>query len=148
MRIVIQAEVKGHYREIFRAFDEQLFRFLLPAFPKMELKEFTGSEKGDVVHIQLKVLGGQDWISDITEDNCSSDECYFVDEGRELPFPLKFWRHKHRILKKTAQTSIIRDEIEFSSGVLVFDYLLSPFLYLAFYPRKKAYRKYFEHYGK
>jgi ligand-binding SRPBCC domain-containing protein len=148
VRIIIHAEVKGHFREVFRAFDEQFFRYLLPAFPKIELKQFTGSEKGDVVHLHMKVFGGQDWISDITEDECNSDECFFIDEGRTLPFPLRAWRHKHRILRMTEHTSMIRDEIEFSSGLVLFDYLLYPFLYLAFYPRKKAYTKYFEQYEK
>ncbi|HKK87935.1 MAG TPA: hypothetical protein VJ917_03735 [Saprospiraceae bacterium] len=148
MRVVIQAEVSGHYKQVFNAFDEKLFRYLLPSFPKMELKKFTGSSKGDVVHIYMHVLGGQDWVSDITEDACSSNECYFVDEGRQLPFPLRSWRHKHRILKTADQTSIIRDEIEFSSGFQLLDYLIYPFLYLAFYPRKKAYKKFFEQYEK
>lgn len=148
MRLVIQSEVLGHFKQVFRAFDEQMFRYLLPGFPQMELKKFTGSKKGDVVHIYMNVLGGLDWISDITEDACSANECYFVDEGRKLPFPLRTWRHKHRILKNSDQTSIILDDIEFSSGFLLLDYLLYPFLYLAFYPRKKAYKKYFERYEK
>jgi len=40
------------------AFDRQLFEALKPPVGEMEIKEFTGSQKGDKVHIQSRLVCG------------------------------------------------------------------------------------------
>ena len=93
-----------------------LFRYLLP--PGAQLIEYGGSRKGDKVHLKLPVAGA--WISEIIENGASADTCYFIDEGRTLPFPLKEWRHKH-ILHRAGNSTIIEDNINFISIVRIFE---------------------------
>ena len=123
--------------------DRELFEFLAPPGP-MELKEYTGSRKGDMVHIHFGFPLNSDWISDIVEENELKRELNFVDIGRVLPFPLKKWRHVHRIQYVDERTSRIVDDMHFSTGNKIFDVLVFPFLYLTFLPRKWQYPKYFK----
>ena len=80
----------------------------------------------------------------ITEDGANESECYFVDEGTQLPFFLKKWRHRHRILKTDADASIIVDEIDYTTPFWLLDYLIYPMMYLQFYMRKPVYKRYFK----
>ena len=53
MKIRLTTEVDGHYTEVMSRFDKKLFEALKPKFGKMEVLEFTGSEKGDVVRLRF-----------------------------------------------------------------------------------------------
>ena len=119
-------------------FDADLFRYLLP--PGAQLIEFGGSKKGDVVHLKLPLAG--EWVSEITETGVSEDKCYFIDEGRKLPFPLKKWKHKH-VLHRAGQSTIIEDNMTFSTGNIITDLLFYPVLLVAFVPRVWQYKSYF-----
>lgn len=143
MNIVITAKVRGGYKSVYELMDRELFEFLAPPGP-MELREYTGSRKGDVVHIHFGFPLNSDWISDIVEENESENELNFVDVGRVLPFPLKTWRHVHRIQKIDKSHARIVDDMHFSTGNKIFDGLVYPFLYLTFLPRKWQYPKYFK----
>jgi ligand-binding SRPBCC domain-containing protein len=123
---------------IFERFDEHLFKYLLP--PGAQLMEFGGSKKGDIVHLKLPLAG--EWVSEITENASSKDNCYFIDEGRKLPFPLKAWRHKH-ILHRVGNCTIIEDNMSFSTGYSITDLIFYPVLYLSFLPRVWQYKRYF-----
>lgn len=138
MNITFRSKVDGEITAIFKRFDERLFKYLLP--PGAQLIEFGGSEKGDIVHLKLPVAG--EWVSEITENETSEDTCYFIDEGRQLPFPLKEWRHKH-ILHRTGNSTIIEDNMNFSTGSSFTDLLFYPVLYLSFLPRVWQYKRYF-----
>lgn len=144
MTIKISQKVVGNYKKVFEKFDRELFEYLTPKFPKMEIAEFGGSKPGNIVHIKFIKPFKQDWISEITEEKITDDEAYFIDEGRELPFPLKKWHHKHRIKKVDENTSEIIDEMKFSSGNFLFTLFTAPGLYFAFSPRKKLYKEYFQ----
>jgi ligand-binding SRPBCC domain-containing protein len=122
---------------ILERFDARLFTYLLP--PGAELIEFGGSKKGDIVHLKLPLVG--EWMSLITENASSKDTCYFIDEGRKLPFPLKAWRHKH-ILHRAGDCTIIEDNMNFSTGNIFTDMLFYPVLYLSFLPRVWQYKRY------
>lgn len=142
MRIRISTEVKGNYLEVFRQFERPLFEKLKPAGVNMKIIEFTGSRKGDKVHIQfLKPVKGE-WISMISDDYNDEKEAWFIDEGTVMPFGIKSWKHKHIISKLSEDRSLITDDIVFKANVL-----LALFLYLAFYftmwQRKKIYRNFF-----
>ena len=99
MNIQLKTKVDGNYKDIIKQFDRQLFEALKPKGAKMEIVEFTGSKKGDIVHLRFLSPIKAEWISKITEDNEDEKEAYFIDEGIKLPFPLSYWRHKH-IVKK------------------------------------------------
>ena len=101
---------------------------------------YGGSTKGDRVHLKLPLAG--EWISEITENGRSAGMYYFVDEGRKLPFPFKKWKHNHT-LQSAGKETIIEDHIGFSTGTLLTDILVHPFLFLSFLPRVWQYKRYF-----
>ena len=68
---------------------------------------------------------------------------YFVDQGVELPFFLKRWKHKHRVIS-SGTGSVIRDEIEFEAPFWLMNYILFPVLWLQFSYRKPIYRRIFK----
>jgi len=138
MNIVLKSKVNGDMTTVYNRFDHKLFRYLLP--PGAELLEFGGSKKGDIVHLKLPLAG--EWVSEITENGMSADSCYFIDVGKTLPFPLKKWRHKH-ILYRAGNSTIIEDNMTFSSGNVIMDILLYPVLLLSFLPRVWQYKSYF-----
>ena len=143
MNIVLKTKVTGNFKKVMNNFDKDLFMALAPPFPKIELKEFTGSQKGDRVHIQFLAPVNSEWVSDITEHGSNETEAWFVDEGTTLPFPLKYWKHKHIVRKVDENTSEIIDDITFSGVNGLVSILMWPALYIGFAQRKPIYRKYF-----
>lgn len=139
MNITLKSTVKGDLKSIYNGFDQDLFKYLLP--PGAELIAFGGSRKGDIVHLKLPVAG--EWISVITEDDVSDDVCYFIDEGKTLPFPLKKWRHIHK-LHRSGNNTIIEDNMTFSTDILLLDLLFYPVLLFSFLPRVWQYKSYFK----
>jgi ligand-binding SRPBCC domain-containing protein len=143
MHFEIKTEVKGNYNTIMERFDRQLFEALKPPIGKMEVLEFTGSKKGDRVHLQFLQPIKAEWISEITEDGVNENEAFFVDEGVVLPPGLSYWKHRHIVRKLTENTSLIIDDITFKGSFPILTPLLYPLLYLSFLPRKKIYQSYF-----
>lgn len=145
MRTVrLETKVPGNFIKVMELFDRDLFEALKPIGIPLEIVEFTGSKKGDRVHLSFGTPVNQEWISDIVEDGQTDTECYFVDVGVKLPWPLKKWRHKHIVRKVTESTSLIIDEMSFEGPNAIFSLGLKPFLYLSFLPRKGQYKRYFE----
>lgn len=144
MRIYLKTAVAGKPPEIIKAFDRSLFETLAPPGTPVELIRFDGSQKGDIVHIRLKLLGfiKQDWVSKITADHTSAEEAFFVDEGTQLPFFLGSWEH-HHIVKAQGDHSVIIDDIRYKGPFFLITWLLYPALYLQFAWRKPIYRKIF-----
>jgi ligand-binding SRPBCC domain-containing protein len=124
---------------VHKRFDADLFKYLLP--PGAQLIAFGGSLKGDIVHLKLPLVG--EWVSEITEDSQSEDYCYFIDEGRTLPFPLKTWTHKHSIYRSGKGTTI-EDHMTFATGNRILDLFFYPVLLLSFLPRVWQYKTYFK----
>lgn len=144
MRIVIKTEVNGYYKDVMDRFDLALFNALKPAIGHMEIVQFTGSSRGDVVHIRFLSPIKADWISDITEDGIDEYRAYFVDVGRVLPPGLKRWKHIHEVKRISESKSAIIDDIKYEGLNPLLTILLYPFLWGTFYSRKAKYRKYFK----
>lgn len=144
MNIQLKTKVDGNYKDIIKQFDLELFEALKPKGAKMEIVEFTGSKKGDTVHLRFLSPIKTEWISKITEDHEDDKEAYFIDEGVKLPFPLSYWRHKHIVKKITEDTSYIIDDMTFKGPFSLITLLLYPALYIAFYPRGRIYKSYFK----
>jgi ligand-binding SRPBCC domain-containing protein len=143
MKINLSTQVNQDYLSVKNGFDETLFSKLSPPFPPVKLARFDGSKVGDLVSLELDfLLFKQQWTSEISESQTTATEYYFVDIGTQLPFFLKKWRHKHRIIKES-NNSIIRDEIEFSAPFGLATVLLYPAIYLQFLYRKPIYKKIF-----
>ncbi len=143
MNIQIKTEVAGNYLEIMERFDRELFEALKPKGAQMEIVEFTGSKKGDRVHIRFVKPLKAEWISLITDHGHNEKEAYFVDEGKTLPFPLKYWKHRHVVQKVSDDRSLIIDDMTFKGTNFLFTLFLYPAIFLGFYPRKKIYKAYF-----
>ena len=139
INITLRSKVSGELTAICKHFDADLFRYLLP--PGAKLIDFGGSKKGDIVHLKLPLAG--EWISEITEDGATEDLCYFIDEGRKLPFLIKDWRHKH-ILRRQGINTIVEDNMNYSTGNIIADILFYPVLFLSFLPRVWQYKQYFK----
>jgi ligand-binding SRPBCC domain-containing protein len=144
MKIFLKTTVEGNYKTVASRFDLQLFEYLVPPFTKVNIETFTGSKKGDKVHVKFLFPLKAEWISDITEDGADDKQVYFVDKGRVLPPGLKYWEHKHIILRHTDNTSIIVDDIEFKGLNPLLSILLYIPLWLTFRLRKPLYKKFFK----
>jgi len=144
MKLRIQTHVSQPYQVVWQGFNEELFRRLSPPFPPVRVARFDGCLAGDMVVLELNFfLFKQQWISRITEQQSSESEIYFVDEGTKLPFFLRFWRHRHRIIHEEAGGTIIADEIEFKTPFWITDYLMYPLLWVQFAYRKPIYKQAF-----
>ncbi len=144
MKINIETPVNQSVIEVWNQFDEKLLLQLSPPFPPVKILSF-GQQIGEKVTLELNFFIVQlRWVSQITESFQADTESYFVDEGTVLPFFLKYWKHKHRIVKNEPSGSIIIDEIEFRTPTVLTDYIFYPILYLQFLYRKPIYQKIFK----
>ncbi|MEN2280790.1 hypothetical protein AAGF08_01540 [Algoriphagus sp. SE2] len=144
MEIIIKTQVEQDFLSVKEGFDKTLFKKLSPPFPPVKLLRFDGSKKGDLVSLELNfIFFQQKWVSEIIEDKTTEEEFYFIDQGVELPFFLKYWRHKHRIFK-VGENSIIQDEISYKAPFLILTWLLYPAMLLQFGYRIPIYKKIFK----
>ena len=144
MNLKLKASVKGNYKDVIAAFDRHLFEALKPPAGEMEIVEFTGSKKGDKVHLKFHSPIKAEWISDIVEDAVTDERAWFVDEGIKLPWPLATWTHRHIVEKIDEKNSMIIDDITFTGSNFILSLFLFPAIFLGFYPRKKIYQDYFK----
>ncbi|TXK51315.1 hypothetical protein FVR03_03645 [Pontibacter qinzhouensis] len=143
MHLHLRTSVKQDYLSVFNGFDESLFRKLSPPYPRLRLLRFDGSYPGDVVEVEL-LTGFRTfrWTSLITERAITDTAAYFVDEGLEVPTPLRYWRHKHLVTKE-GDGAIIHDIIEYRTRFKALDALLYPMMVLQFGSRKPVYKRMF-----
>lgn len=143
MQLRLQTSVNQPPERVWIGFDERLFRALSPPFPPVEIVRFDGCQAGDVVHLRLNfLLFRQDWISYITAQKTTTEEIYFVDEGRKLPFFLRYWHHRHRLIRQGSRTLIV-DDISYRTPTLLTDWLFYPLLWAQFAYRGPVYKRYF-----
>lgn len=143
MKFILRTNVAQSLENVKEGFNEDLFSELSPPFPKVKIKQFDGSKKGDIVSLELNfLLFRQNWTSKIVDEGSSDMAYFFIDEGTILPFGLKFWRHKHTLKSLNAQTQII-DEVEFRSWNVLASLLLFPILLSQFFYRKPIYKRIF-----
>lgn len=143
MQLHLKTTVQQDYLTVFHAFDEQLFRKLSPPYPRLKLLRFDGSAPGDVVEVELQTgLKAFRWTSLITERKVTDTEAYFIDQGQELPPPLRYWHHRH-LVSKNGNGTIIHDIITYRTGSNLLDLLLYPLMLAQFSMRKPIYRKVF-----
>lgn len=144
MRIIITTEVASSHKAVSEGFNEALFLALKPPLMPLKLHRFDGCEKGDEVHIELGIAPlSQKWNALIVEHGETDQEIYFVDRGVELPFFLKTWEHRHRIVALTKGRSQIIDDFDYTTPIGFMDYLMYPIIYLQFWLRKPVYRRIF-----
>lgn len=146
-RIRLSVQVEQDYKAVFTGFTEDLFKQLKPPGVRMKLVRFDGCQKGDIVQLELKVLGfiKQMWKSTVTDSGKRAREFYFVDEGKgaELPFFLKKWKHRHRMIDEGERGTTIIDDFEYTAP-LGMNWLLYPVLWAQFAYRKAVYKRVFK----
>ena len=136
MRITIHTKVEQSLEAVIEGFNESLFLKLNPPFPPVKLLQFDGCKTNDRVKLQLNFIAfKQIWESLITADQQTKDQFYFIDEGIQLPFFLKTWKHKH-VIKKEGNATVITDDIQFTTPFIVLNWLMYPALFLQFQYRK------------
>jgi ligand-binding SRPBCC domain-containing protein len=144
MQLQVRTKIKQSYLQVKEGFNEQLFKKLNPPFPKVILKRFDGCKKGDLVNMQLNFIAfKQTWESLITADDTTEGYFFFQDEGKQLPFFLKQWKHRHWVRKVDEFNSEIVDDIHFSTGHILTDVFMYPLMKAQFLYRKPIYRKFF-----
>ena len=142
MKFVIQTQINKNYLDVFKAFDIELFKALkLPLMP-LNVIQFDGCQKGDLVKLEVGPLK-QAWTSKIIDNFESPHDIGFIDIGTTLPFPFKKWHHCHRIIKLDEKTCIISDEIEYQSLNFFLDLILYFPMYFQFLTRNPQYKRYF-----
>lgn len=144
MNVTLRSPVKGNYKKVMAAFDQDLFEALKPPVGELEVVSFTGSQKGDKVHLRFHKPIKAEWISDITEDQITENKAWFIDEGTTLPWPLATWRHRHIVEKVDEEHSMIVDDMTFTGRNGLLTLLLYPAIFIGFYPRKNIYKRYFD----
>ena len=113
----------------------------------MKVELFEGCSPGNRVIVKLGgALINTRWISEITSLEQNDFEICFTDIGYELPFPLKKWEHKHRIIIISEHRCKIIDDIIYHTSYVWLDRIIKPFLMIQFGIRKKAYSTYFQSY--
>nr|WP_293834470.1 hypothetical protein [uncultured Arsenicibacter sp.] len=143
MKLILRTQVARPVNEVWAGFDRRLFDKLSPPFPPVQVLRFDGCQTGDQVQLELNfLLFKQRWDSLIVDQQTSPDEIYFIDEGTKLPFFLRYWHHRHRLIKSGSGTLII-DDITFRTPNRLTDYLMLPVLWLQFLYRKPIYKHVF-----
>jgi ligand-binding SRPBCC domain-containing protein len=138
MKILIKTDIPRNFLEVFARFDLNLFKKLAPPLVRLEVLRFDGCKKGDEVHLKVS---GKLWISHITADYQDDSQIYFVDMGYQIPYPLTYWKHVHRVESTGEKSSQVIDDIEFSTGNALTDRLIYPGIYVMFLLRKPVYKK-------
>jgi hypothetical protein len=144
MKMRFEAKVQKSLSVVKAAFDQELFLALTPPGMQLKLTRFDGCKPGDEVHLKMGAMGIlQDWVSHITSSIDDENQWQFVDEGHVIPWPLKHWKHIHRVEAINESESLIIDDIEYAAPNPVISALMYPSLWLSFSIRPKRYQKYF-----
>jgi ligand-binding SRPBCC domain-containing protein len=144
MKLYLHTDVHQPLKQVAAGFDASLFKALAPPFPRTRLLRFDGSKMGNIVIIELHFgFMKQRWISEIISNGETETEWFFVDEGRELPKPLTYWKHRHRLQALPQGGTRIIDDITYSTGNTLLNMLLYPALLAQFLYRKPVYKKFF-----
>jgi ligand-binding SRPBCC domain-containing protein len=144
MKFSISTIVEQGYEKVFNSFNQELFIKLKPPGIGLKILRFEGCKTNDIVELELDfIFFKQYWKSTIIEDSHNDQEIYFIDSStsNELPFFLKKWKHKHRIIKHKNGSKII-DEIDFRAPYGL-DILIFPMIWAQMAWRKPIYRKFF-----
>ncbi len=145
MKVVVRTKVQKDIKMIFSSFDQELFMKLNPPGISAKVTRFEGCLKGCRVELELLLFGfiKQKWMGEITNHSITEKEIYFIDEahGKQLPFFLQNWIHKH-IICETKEGNYIIDEIDFRSPFGL-SFLFYPFVYLQMKWRSPIYKKEF-----
>ncbi|WP_252315640.1 hypothetical protein [Sinobaca sp. H24] len=139
--IEYQTVVKASRIDVWNFFQDSKALEELTDFPKVSVLSDGTSNAGESVEIQITAGPIKcNWVSAITE---SKQEEYFVDEGKDIPFPLIKWKHTHSFQSLgDGELTGITDHVEFESYAP--SLFIKAGLYNMFKDREKALQKQFK----
>ncbi len=145
MHLYLRTHVAAAPAQVWQGFTRELFLALAPPFPPFRLLRFDGCHRGDEVHLELGAGPlRQRWTSLITEHGTAPDGTYFfVDEGRQLPAPLRYWQHRHLMQPAPDGGCYIIEDLTYRTGSGLLDRLLWPAVWAQFAWRRPIYRRWF-----
>lgn len=139
----VSTTVQASLEKIEQNFTADLFAQLNPPFPPVKLLRFGGNEAGAEVELEMNFLFfKQRWISRITTAERTETKWFFIDEGIQLPFFLRSWKHLHLVEQGTSHSKIT-DRISLSGPAWLPDFLLVVLFKALMLYRKPVYRKVF-----
>lgn len=143
--VLVRHYVRGEVAEVFAGFTRELFEALAPAFPPSRLLRYDGNDVGDEVHVSLG-LGplSRLWVSEITAREEARGRCVFVDEGRRLPSPLTYWRHRHVVEDAGPGRVAIVEDVTFATPLPLVTRAMTPVIRAQFEARGPGYAAYFD----
>jgi len=145
MKLQFSTEIDLPFNKVRDQFNKELFIYLAPPMIPFKLKRFDGCLKGNEVHIKLGFEPfTQEWISLITFEETNHQGWSFIDEGRLLPWPLKLWKHHHRVEIISDQRCRIVDDITYECYPSILTRVIKPFLWSVFAIRPRRYKKFFQ----
>lgn len=134
--ILFQTKILYPFDQVKEHFNQKLFEKLLPS--KSTVLRYDGIFPGAEIHVVFSFLSKRfHWESLITQVSENTTSLFFIDEGKNLPWPLKTWVHEHRLFALN-EHSIIEDKIQYSSVLP-----MKCFLSFYFKKREKIYKDYF-----
>lgn len=145
MKLYFETPIDLPFEKVRDRFTKDLFLALAPGTIPFRLVRFDGCEKGNIVQIKLgpKFLS-QDWMSEITFEETNASGWSFIDEGKVLPWPLRYWKHHHRVDMITPTQCKIVDDITYDCSSRLLNLVMKPFLWSAFSIRPKRYKEFFK----
>ncbi|MBD2770275.1 hypothetical protein IC235_20505 [Hymenobacter sp. BT664] len=145
MHFILRTAVVQPPAQVMAGFTRALFEALAPPFPRLRVLRFDGCRTGDHVDIELNLLVKRlRWTALIVDDGQLPDgTLFFVDEGQQLPPPLRYWRHRHLIEPGPNGSSVVIDSLEYRTASPLLDVLLYPAMWAQFAWRRPIYRRWF-----
>ena len=145
MKLFFETALSLPFERIRDQFGRELFTHLSAHIVPFQIKRFDGCKTGDEIHIELGTGGlRQEWVSLITFEETNASGWSFIDEGKVLPWPLKYWKHHHRVDKIGPQESRIVDDITFECSPRILAPIVKPILWSVFAMRPGRYQKFFK----
>lgn len=142
-RFSLNTFVEKDFQDVFSKFDRDLFNYLLPPSFLVKVNRYDGNQKGDEVHVEFKFPFKASMNVVITDVIMEPDHAYFVDQGLQLPFGMKEWKHTHHVFREP-KGSRICDEVHFSCNFRILYLLYFPLLWFSMKLRNRPYQKYFK----
>jgi ligand-binding SRPBCC domain-containing protein len=144
MKLLFSTHLPLPLERVRDQFNRDLFIYLAPPVIPFELVRFDGCLKNHEVHINLGFKPfTQKWISLITFEGTDHQGWSFIDEGKRLPWPLKSWKHHHRVDRISERECKIVDDITYECHPGFMTLLMKPFFWWVFSSRPSRYQKYF-----
>lgn len=142
INLKFECPVAASLNQVVEGFNEELFKALKPPLLQLELSRFDGCKIGDEVHLKVGLGLKLPWISLITDQQNGEDFWFFIDEGKQLPPPLKKWKHIHKVQERE-KGSLIVDDIYFTTNNAFLDQIMKPAMSFQFSSRYAVYQKVF-----